>query len=84
MARHATPITLAPGERAELARRVRARTSRQQEAQRAHIVLRAAAGAANQAIAAELGLSRRTAQHWRDRFAAERLAGLADRPVLAG
>jgi transposase len=84
MARHATPITLTPDERAELERRVRARTSRQQEAQRARIALRAADGAENQAIAAELGISRRTAQHWRDRFAAERLAGLADRPHQPG
>lgn len=80
MPRHATPINLTEPERAELERRVRARTSRQQDALRARIVLRAAAGATNSAIAAELGVARHTAQHWRARFAAERLAGLQDRP----
>jgi hypothetical protein len=43
-------------------------------------VLRAAEGASNTAIAAALGLARHTVQHWRDRFATERLAGLRDRP----
>jgi transposase-like protein len=80
MGRHATPITLAPEERAELERRVRARTRRQQEALRARIVLRAARGERNIAIAAAVGCARHTVQHWRDRFAAERLAGLQDRP----
>ena len=80
MPRRATPIGLIPDERAELERRVRARTSRQQDALRARIVLLAAAGATNLAIAAELGLARHTVQHWRDRFAADRLAGLQDRP----
>ena len=37
-------------------------------------------GATNSAIAAEVGVARHTVQHWRDRFAADRLAGLADRP----
>ena len=80
MGRHATPITLAPEERAERERRVRARTRRQQEALRARIVLRAARGERNIAIAAAVGCARHTVQHWRDRFAAERLAGLQDRP----
>ncbi len=80
MGRHATPITLTPEEQTELDRRVRARTSRQQDALRAQIVLRAAAGEQNIAIAATLGCTRHTVQHWRDRFAAERLAGLQDQP----
>jgi transposase-like protein len=80
MRRRACPIVLTPEERAELERRVRARTGSQQAAVRARIVLRAAAGARTVAIAAELGLARHTVQHWRDRFAAERLAGLVDRP----
>jgi transposase len=63
-----------------LERIVRARTSSQQQARRAQIVLRAADGASNMAIAAALGLARHTVQHWRDRFATERLAGLRDRP----
>jgi len=80
MSRRATPIVLTIVERRELQRRVRARTSSQQAAQRARIVLRAAEGARNIDIAAELGIARHTAQQWRDRFAAGRLAGLEDRP----
>ena len=69
MPRHATPIELTAAERTELERRVRAR-----------IILLAAGGATNCAIAADLGVARHTVQHWRDRFAADRLAGLVDRP----
>ena len=80
MSRKACPIVLSPDERAQLERIVRARTSSQQQARRAQIVLRAAEGASNTAIAAALGLARHTVQHWRDRFATQRLAGLRDRP----
>jgi transposase len=80
MSRKARPIVLSPDERAQLERIVRARTSSQQQARRAQIVLRAAEGASNTAIAAALGLARHTVQHWRDRFATERLAGLRDHP----
>ena len=80
MGRHARVIELTPAERDELERRVRARTRSQQAALRARIVLRAVAGESNTAIGAALGLTRRTAQHWRDRFGAARLDGLVDRP----
>ena len=80
MPRCAPAVVLAPAGRAELERRVRARTSRQQDALRARIVLLAAAGRSNTAIAQELGIARHTAQPWRTRFLAEGLAGLADRP----
>src|SRR5438045_9474835 len=80
MSRTACPIVLSPDERAQLDRMVRARTSSQQQARRAQIVLRAAEGASNTAIAAALGLARHNVQHWRDRFATGRLAGLRDRP----
>ena len=80
MPRCAPAVVLAPAGRAELERRVRARTSRQQDALRARIVLLAAAGRSNTAIAQEPGIARHTAQHWRTRFLAEGLAGLADRP----
>lgn len=80
MGRHATAIVLEPDDHAELDRRARARTSSQQAARRARIVLRAAQGDQNIAIATALGCTRHTVQHWRDRFAAERLAGLQDRP----
>jgi len=44
--------------------------------QRARIIRRAAAGAPNQVIASELGISRPTVQLWRERFLALRLSGL--------
>ena len=80
MPRRANPLTLTAAERHELERRVRARTSRQQEAQRARIVLGAAAGATNVDIGVAVGVARHTVQCWRERFATARLAGLADRP----
>ncbi len=80
MSRHATPIVLTEDERAELERRVRARTSSQQAVLRARIVLAAADGRQNQDIAAELGSARGTVRQWRDRFAKARLQGLLDRP----
>ena len=63
-------------ERAELERIACARTSAQQ---RARILVRAAEGAENQGIAAELGLARHTVAQWRRRFAEARLPGLRDR-----
>lgn len=84
MGRRATPIDLSAEERAALERRVRARTSPQQAALRATIVLQAAEGRQNQQIAADLGIARHTVQHWRDRFARERLDGLQDRPHEPG
>jgi transposase len=80
MARQAETIVLEQKERAELDRIVRARTSPQQAARRAMIVLRAADGTENATIAAELGLARQTVAQWRHRFATARLAGLRDRP----
>jgi transposase len=47
---------------------------------RARIVLAAAAGAPNVAIAAQVGVHVDTARKWRRRFAAGRLAGLKDAP----
>lgn len=79
MGRHATPIVLSPDEQTELERRERARTSAQQAVLRARIVLRAARGERNLDIAAALGCTRHTVQHWRDRFASEGLPGLEDR-----
>ena len=47
---------------------------------RAEIVLLAADGMSNQAIANRLGITRVTVATWRRRFAAKRLEGLADEP----
>lgn len=80
MSRHATPIVLREDERIELERRVRARTSSQQSALRARIVLAAAEGRQNKDIASDLDIARGTARQWRDRFAKSRLEGLLDKP----
>jgi transposase len=80
MGRHAQAIELTAAERCELDRCVRARTSSQQAALRARIVLEAADGVTNTAIGTALGITRHTAQHWRTRFVAQRLDGLVDRP----
>jgi transposase len=80
VSRHATSIVLGEDERVELERRVRARTSSQQAALRARIVLAAVEGCQNKHIAAELGIARGTVRQWRNRFARSRLEGLVDRP----
>jgi transposase len=67
-------------ERSELERRVAARTASQQDAYRAQIILRVAAGQTDAAIAQGLGLAERTIFLWRHRFAERRLDGLKDRP----
>jgi transposase len=73
-------IRLLAAERAELERRVAARTSSQQDAYRAQIILRVAAGQTDAAIAQDMSLSERTVFLWRHRFAEHRLDGLKDRP----
>jgi DNA-binding CsgD family transcriptional regulator len=80
MSRHARTIELTEAERAELERRVRARTTSQQAVLRARIVLRAAEGAQTQDIAIDLAIAPQTVRHWRDGFATGRLDGLVDRP----
>jgi transposase len=59
---------------------VRARTTEQRLVQRARIVLRAAAGVPNRAIAAEVGVAPMTVLLWRDRYSRAGLAGLGDEP----
>lgn len=75
-----TRIRLLVSERAELERRVAARTSTQQDAYRAEIILRVADGQTDSTIAREMGLAVRTVFVWRHRFAEHRLDGLNDRP----
>jgi transposase len=75
-----TRIRLSATERAELQRILAARTSTQQAAYRAEIVLRVAAGQTDVAIAHDMGLAERTVFLWRHRFAERRLHGLKDRP----
>ena len=75
-----TRIRLSATERTELQRILAARTSTQQAAYRAEIVLRVAAGQTDVAIAHAMGLAERTVFLWRHRFAERCLDGLQDRP----
>ena len=74
----AVGIALDTAERGELERRARRRKTSRGDALRAEIVLLAAEGMTNVAIAERPGVSRLTAATWRKRFAAHRLDGLAD------
>ena len=80
MSRKAVMIALTDEERTALRRTVKSTTAAQREVWRARIVLLAAEGQQNQVIAREVGLAPRSVALWRKRFAAGRLAGLANRP----
>ena len=73
-------IVLSGEEEAVLAARVRSVRSPYRDRLRAQIVLAAAAGSTNAAIAARVGLHVDTVRKWRRRFAAAGLAGLKDSP----
>ena len=73
-------IALSAGEEAVLAARARSVCGPWRDRLRAAIVLAAAAGQANAAIAAQLGVCTDTVRKWRRRFAEGRLAGLTDAP----
>lgn len=73
-------IELTALDRTELERQVRAGGTPQRQVLRALIVLLAADGASNAAIAAELGTCVDTARKWRARFAAKGAVGLVDAP----
>ena len=72
----AIAIHLTPEMREQLVRHARGRSVPKRLVERAGIILRAADGQQNQVIAVEMGLSRPTVQLWRDRFAAQGLAGI--------
>jgi transposase len=78
--RPAAALGLRPGDRERLAEWVRSSSIRAGLAQRARIVLLAAEGMANTAIAERVGVSRPTVIGWRARYAAGGLAGLTDEP----
>jgi len=80
--RVAPPIRLSPEERAGL-QRWADRPGDPVRSVRARIVLRAARGEENRAIAAAEGVSRLTAARWRTRFLRYRLPGLEDRERIA-
>jgi transposase len=75
-----TVLDLSEAERAELEAWSRRRKTAQALALRARIVLHAATGLSNTAIAAELGIAKPTVGKWRERFARLRTDGLLDEP----
>ena len=73
-------IVLTTTEEAVLTVRARSGRTEHRDRVRARIVLAAAAGVSNAAIAVELGLCVDTARRWRRQFATDRIEGLVDRP----
>src|SRR5215207_6371397 len=78
--RPAPALGLREGDRAELLSLTRSSSLRAGLAQRARIVLLAADGLSNTAIAARLSVSRPTVIGWRERYAARGIGGLVDEP----
>lgn len=76
----ATPILLSEREREALEGNVRRRKGAYALAQRSRIILLAADGLNNQAIATRVGVSAMTVSLWRRRFAEKRLTGLEEQP----
>lgn len=72
-------IALSPDESVELNRRAGRYTLPYFEVVRAKMILMAAAGIANDEIAARLDTRREVVSQWRKRFFKERLAGLEER-----
>lgn len=82
--RLAVPVALDEQERETLERWARRPSSSQALALRCRIVLGAADGETNTAIAGRLGCCAATVSKWRGRFAQRRLEGLADEPRPGG
>src|SRR4051794_35420720 len=74
----AQPLGLRSGDRELLGSWTRSSTVRAGLAQRARIVLLAADGVSNTAIADRVGVARQTVLSWRDRYQRSGLAGLED------
>ena len=75
-------IRLSSAEEAELRRRAAKYTLPYFQVQRARMILHAADGMANHEIAERLDTRREVVSLWRNRFFAERLAGLEERRAL--
>jgi len=81
MANRPAPVLgLREGDHEALVRLTRSSSVRAGLAQRARIVLLAAEGASNTAIAEQVGVSRPTVIGWRDRYAGKGMVGLDDEP----
>jgi len=72
-------IVLTKRERMELTRQARSRTGRAETARRARVILLLAKGATWETVCQAVGCSRGFVANWRQRFTAERLAGLYSR-----
>jgi len=71
---------LSQDERRTLENWVKRRSTAPGLALRARVVLACAGGGSNVAVAARLGVNRKTVNRWRTRFLRERLDGLTDEP----
>jgi len=80
MSRKATTVVLTGEEKRALESLANSRTAAYRKVQRARLVLLAAEGMTNTAIAQEVGLRRSRVVQWRKRFIGEGVAGLEDRP----
>jgi transposase len=74
----AAPLRLGEGDREELTRLVRSSTAEARLVQRARIVLLAAEGVSNAAIAEQVGVDADTVTKWRGRYQRGGVAGLGD------
>ncbi|MBX3324585.1 MAG: IS630 family transposase [Nitrospira sp.] len=72
-------MVLTKRERMELTRQARSRTGRAETARRARVILLLAKGATWETVCQAVGCSRGFVANWRQRFTAERLAGLYSR-----
>lgn len=74
------PLEVSELDRAVLERRTRSKTASQRDVTRARVVLMAADGKSNNAIAEAVGIDTRYVGMWRKRYRAQGLDGLKDRP----
>ena len=76
-----TPVELTVAEREELQTRLRSRSGRSDDARRARLVLMLAEGRSHQEVIAALGCNSHYVARWKQRFLADRLAGLYGRQM---
>jgi transposase len=74
------PLELRDGDRAALERRARSKTASQRDVTRARIILMAAQGQPNTAIAQAVGINEWQVGRWRKRYVDKGLDGLRDAP----
>ena len=80
MPKQAVSVILTTEERKTLEALASSRTAPYRQVQRARLILLAAEGMTNTAIAKEVDLSRGMVVQWRQRFIRDRLSGLVDQP----